>query len=196
MEDSEATPPTNWPVAGNYPEELFAKSEIKCDGSTLRLTNIANGIRATVTISIPDATSAVELWEIELQNLTDSARKVKVVPYLEWVLNDPGADRGHTQYNRLFPEMSYRPEWHAVFALHRYTKKLGILAASTPPRGFLASRVDFIGRAGSIWSPRCLETLDFLEPHHGEAHPTFDPIGSLLLEVPLGAQNTNLESVY
>ncbi len=34
-------------------------------------------------------------------------RRVKVVPYLEWVLNRPDADRGHTQYNRLFAEVEY-----------------------------------------------------------------------------------------
>ena len=34
-------------------------------------------------------------------------RQLKLVPYLEWVLNRPDADRGHTQYNRLFAEMEY-----------------------------------------------------------------------------------------
>jgi len=179
------------PVAGNYPEELSAKSEIKYDGSTLRLTNITNDIRATITITLPETNKAVELWEIELQNLTDVGRELHVVPYLEWVLNDPAADRGHTQYNRLFPEMSYRHQLHAILALHRYTKKLGVLAASTPPLGFLTSRIDFIGRAGSIWSPRCLQTLDFLEPHETEAYPTFDPIGSLLLKLSLDARSSD-----
>jgi cyclic beta-1,2-glucan glucanotransferase len=190
-EECGPTPCTSWPVAGNYPEELFAKSEIECDGSTLRLTNVANGIQATVTISLPSTTSAAELWEIELQNLTDSARNVKVVPYLEWVLNAPGADRGHTQYNRLFPEMSYESELNAVLALHRYTKKLGVLAADSPAQGFLTSRLDFIGRAGSVWSPRVLETFDFLKPHDTDACPTFDPIGCLLLELPLNARGSN-----
>jgi len=191
VDDSESTGGVQWPIAGNYPEELFAKSEIVCDGSTLRLTNETNGIQTTVAIRLPDAAGAVEVWEIELQNMTDSARNIRVVPYLEWVLNDPGADRGHTQYNRLFPEMSYRADLNAVLALHRYTKKLGILAASAPVNGFLTSRVDFIGRAGSIWSARCLETLDFLEPHNTKAYPTFDPIGSLLLDAPLDARGSN-----
>src|SRR5262249_19348465 len=43
------------------------------------------------------------------------------------------------------------------------------------------SRVDFIGRARSLWSPRVLETLAFAEAHDTDAHATFDPIGSLLL---------------
>lgn len=144
---------------GNYPEELFAKSRIEGDGRAIRITNQSHEVRTTVAIRLPDeAGAAAELWEITLENLTDRPRVLGVVPYLEWVLATPAADRGHTQYNRLFPEMSYEPELNAVLAWHRTTKKLGVLAADRPPRGFLTSRLDFIGRAGSVWSPICLET--------------------------------------
>ena len=160
------------------------------------MTNQSHAIRATVTIRLADNVGeiAAELWEITLENLSDRIRVLKIVPYLEWLLATPAADRGHTQYNRLFPEMSYEPELNAVLALHRATKKLGVLAADRPPQGFLASRVDFIGRAGSIWSPSCLEMpLDegsFIEPHRAEACPTFDPIGSLLMELALDARGS------
>ena len=155
-----AETPAAWPLVGNYPESLFAKSQIEGDSRAIRITNQSNEIRATVTIRLADDAGeiAAELWEITLENLCDRSRIVNVVPYLEWVLATPAADRGHTQYNRLFPEMSYEPELNAVLAWHRSTKKLGILAADRRPRGFLTSRVDFIGRAGSVWSPGCLET--------------------------------------
>ena len=52
---------------------------------------------------------------ITFENLSDRARPIKVVPYLEWVLNHPEADRGHTQYNRLFAELEYfRTPWRAA----------------------------------------------------------------------------------
>jgi len=185
--------PDVWPVVGNYPAELFAKSRIEGDGRAIRITNESHDIRATVTIRFPagDGLVAAEIWEVALENLGERARIVNVVPYLEWVLDRPAADRGHTQYNRLFPETSYQPSMNAVLAWHRMTKKLGILAADRPSHGFLTSRVDFIGRAGSIWTPECLEAdLDqrFLAPHQVEPHPTFDPIGSLWLTIPLAAR--------
>src|SRR5207247_520995 len=43
------------------------------------------------------------------------------------------------------------------------------------------SRLDFIGRARSLWAPRVLETLAFLAARDTRAHTTFDPIASLLI---------------
>ena len=75
------------------------------------------------------------------------------MPYLEWVLNRPEADRGHTQYNRLFAEMEYVGGLHAVLAWDKHAKAMGILASDRTPEGFLTSRIDFIGRARSLWTP-------------------------------------------
>ena len=112
------------------------------------------------------------------------------MPYLEWVLNRPDADRGHTQYNRLFAEVEYVAGLHAVLAWDKHSKAMGVLAADVAPEGFLSARVDFIGRARSLATPRALETLDFFEARDTDAHPTFDPIGSLLLGVTLPARGT------
>ena len=99
------------------------------------------------------------------------------------MLNKAGADRGHTQYNRLFAEMEYAAGLHAVLAWDKHAKAMGVLASDIQPEGFLTSRVDFIGRARSLRSPRVLETLAFSDHQDTDAHPTFDPIGSLLLGV-------------
>ncbi|HEY2159187.1 MAG TPA: hypothetical protein VGH33_26405, partial [Isosphaeraceae bacterium] len=128
-----------------------------------------------------DDGDAAELWTITLENRTDASRRVKVVPYLEWVLNRADADRGHTQYNRLFAEVEYAAGLHAVLAWDKHSKALGVLAADVAPEGFLSTRVDFIGRARSIASPRVLETLAFVPARDTDSHPTFDPIGSLLI---------------
>ncbi len=172
-----------WPVVGNYPAERATAPRCGRSDHALVIAGVHAGLKTNVAIRLPDAADPVELWTIGIENLSDAARRVKVVPYLEWVLNRPDADRGHTQYNRLFAEMEYVSELHAVLAWDKHSKALGILAAEGVPEGFLTSRVDFIGRARSLWTPRALETLAFTEPVGTEAHPTFDPIGSLLLDL-------------
>ncbi len=129
---------------------------------------------------MPGNDLSAELWTITVENLTDSARTLKVVPYLEWVLNHAEADRGHTQYNRLFAEIEYASGLHAVLAWDKHGKAMGVLASDQSPEGFLSSRIDFIGRARSIGTPRVLETLAFSRAVDTPAHPTMDPIGSLL----------------
>ena len=172
-----------WPVVGNWPAALFPKAEVRAEEGALVVGRTAHGIRTTVRITLAGDLPAAEQWEIELHNEGDAPRQLKVVPYLEWVLNSAGADRSHTQYNRLFSEVEYVAGLHAVFARHRGTRKVGLLAADVAPEGFLMSRVDFIGRACSLWSPRALQTLRFHVPRDTGAAPDFDPAACLLLGV-------------
>jgi cyclic beta-1,2-glucan synthetase len=176
-----------WPVLGNYPKEQFHPSCCECDSDRIKVVNVFNDVCTTVTIRLPGRNDAVELWNIELEDRSGKARNLKVVPYLEWMLNRPDADRNHTQYNRLYPEMSYSTELNAMLAFHRSTKLYGILASADKPSGLLTGRIDFIGRAGSIWTPRALETLAFRPAYDAEACPTFDPVGAFLLEAPVPA---------
>jgi cyclic beta-1,2-glucan synthetase len=184
-----AAPPESpqrwWPVVGNWPAALFPKSVVQEEAGALCIANAGDGIAATVRITLAGGIPAAERWEIELRNTGALPREVKVVPYLEWVLNTPGADRAHTQYNRLFVEVEYAARCHAVLARHRDTKKVGFLAAEAPPEGFLSTRVDFIGRAGSLWTARALQTLRFHVPRDTGSAPDFDPAASLLLGVKL-----------
>jgi cyclic beta-1,2-glucan synthetase len=182
------SPSHAWPLIGNVPAELAESSWLERDEETFKIINTAYGIRATINISLPE--DATELWTITLENSTDSARHLKVVPYLEWVLNKAEADRGHTQYNRLFAEVEYAHGLHAVLAWDKHAKALGLLASDVAPEGFLSSRMDFIGRARSIWKPRVVETLAFTAARDTDSHPTFDPIGSLLLSVTVPARGS------
>lgn len=174
-----------WPVVGNWPAALFPKATVSPAAEGLCVTTPGHGICTTVRIRLAPEAPAAEVWEIELHNGGPEARTLKVVPYLEWVLNSPVADRAHTQYNRLFPEVEYVADLHAVLARHRDTKKVGLLAADIKPEGFLLSRVDFIGRAGSLWSPRALQTLRFHAPRDTGVGPDFDPVGCLSIGVTL-----------
>jgi cyclic beta-1,2-glucan synthetase len=182
---AQAGQPKSWPVIGNFPEEIASPAAVEQNESVLVLTQTINEIQTVVRITLPSDSDAVELWEIAVTNTGSRARDLKVVPYLEWVLNSPQADRDHTQYNRLFHEVNYDASLNALIAAHHDTKQIGLLAAEMPPEGFLQARVDFIGRAGSVWKPRALETLAFQKPRNTEPCPSFDAIGSLLLNVSL-----------
>ncbi|MFH0908028.1 MAG: hypothetical protein V1929_04640 [bacterium] len=174
-----------WPTTGNVPPAKHAAARIECRDDSLQVSNTAHGIRTAIDIRLPDADSTAEIWTVTLENLTDTPRNLKLVPYLEWVLDRPESDRGHTLYNRLFPEMEYAQAGHAILAWQRTSKAMGILATDIAPEGFLISRMDFIGRAGTVWAPRALETLAFLNAHDTPPCPTFDPVASLLTSVEL-----------
>jgi len=174
-----------WPVLGNFPREKFEPSHIKRTEDILKVQNSSNGIRSTIHISLPDKDSTTEIWNITVENLTKDTRPLKVVPYLEWVLNGGIHDRFHTQYARLYPEMEYASSANAVLSWQKSTKSMGILASDIAPEGFISSRVDFIGRARSLWSPRILESLAFMKACDTAPYPTFDPIGSLMINLVL-----------
>ena len=95
-------------------------------------------------------------WDIKIENLSDRPRRLKLVPYVEWVLDKPQSDRGHTQYCRLYPEVEYNAGINSVIAYHMNTKVTGILASKKTTEGFAPSRIEFIGRARSVWDPAML----------------------------------------
>ena len=179
-----------WPIVGNFPKEKFTASHIEKEENSLKIVNIANGVKATINIKLPNEDTPVEIWTLTVENLTDNLRRLKVIPYLEWVLNGGLHDRFHTQYARLYPEMEYVSRANAIISWQKSTKAMGILASDMPVEGFLISRVDFIGRARSIWSPRILETLSFLPSRDTDPYPTFDPIGSLMLDVSVNSKSS------
>jgi cyclic beta-1,2-glucan synthetase len=179
---------TAWPVVGNFPRLAGEKPRLERVDDCLRISSETHGLKTTVEIRLTGEADPAEVWEITVENASDAARSVKLVPYLEWVLNKPDADRGHTQYNRLFAEMEYAQGLHAVLAWDKHAKAMGVLAADIQPEGFLTARVDFIGRARSLWDARALETLAFSGHQDTDAHPTFDPIGALFLPLTIPAK--------
>lgn len=170
-----------WPILGNSPRSKFEPSTFARTEDGIRVSNNAHGLKAELTIALADDDTPAEIWTLTLENPSNDARQVKAVPYLEWVLDRPESDKGHTQYLRLFPEMEYAASANVVLANQRKTKTWGFIASESGPEGFHTSRMDFIGRGRSLWAPRLLETLDFLEPRDTAPYPTFDPIGSLMV---------------
>lgn len=180
-----------WPVVGNYPAEKFKASQVSMGQDVINIVNVNNDVRTTVEISLPDQDATAEIWKITIEDLSGRGRQLKVVPYLEWVLNGGMHDRFHTQYARLYPEMEYIREFNTILSWQKSTKSMGILASDVPTEGFLTSRVDFIGRARSIWSPRILENLDFLSAADTAGYPTFDPIGSFVVNAAVAANGSS-----
>ncbi len=180
-----------WPVAGNFPGGKFEASRIERCDDCVSVTNESNGVRTTIEIRLPDRDSTAEIWNIKIENLTDKPRELKVVPYLEWVLNGGIHDRFHTQYARLYPEMEYVSQANAILSWQKSTKAMGMLASDVIPEGFLTNRMDFIGRARSIWSPRVFDTMKFLPARDSSPYPTFDPIGSLAVNTPVGPKGSS-----
>ncbi len=180
----------SWPILGNFPEELFPAATYSGTADSLQILHTYNDIEVAIKITIPDTNDAVEHWQVKITNKSDKERNIKITPYFEWLLNSPVSDRNHTQYNRLYPEMSYDSERHAIIATHNYTHKTGFLAADKMPEGYLNNRVDFIGRAGTVWSPRALQTLSFRKSVITEPYPVFDPMGALLVGVAIKPGDT------
>lgn len=185
-----------WPVVGNFPKKQFEPSKIEKVDESIIFTNTNNDVRASVEISLPDPDDTAEMWTVKLENMTDKPRQLKVVPYLEWVLNRALDDRFHTQYQRLYPEMEYLSASNAMVTWQKSTKATGILASDVSAEGILTSRVDFIGRAQSVWSPSALETLNFRPANDTPSHPTFDPIGSLMLGVALAPKSSKTLRIF
>ena len=122
-------------MVGNYPADVGRPARIEQGERRLTIASDApTGCATTIEITLPGAGDPAELWTVTVENLSDAPRPVKVVPYLEWVLNRPDADRGHTQYNRLFAEMEYVRGLHAVLAWDKHAKAAGLPRLGRRPR--------------------------------------------------------------
>lgn len=174
-----------WPVFGNYPAEVGPRPEVFDEGDDLRFRHRQHDLETEMLVTLPDETLPLEAWEVTVRNYRAEARSVCLVPYLEWSLNSADADRGHTQYNRLFPDVAYLPELNAVVALHHTSKLAGFLAADRAPEGINVARVEFIGRAGTLWAPEALHGMHWRRPEALAPCPMFDSIASLCLRVEL-----------
>lgn len=176
-----------WPILGNFPPRYGELPQIESGPDAIVIRQFNEGVKATVEISLPGEGDGIELWTITLENATDAERRLKAIPYVEWVLNRSEADRGHTQYSRLFAEIGYVEETHVIIAHDKHSRAMGFLAADATPEGYLDSRVDFIGRARSLWTARALESLAFSPAEDTAPHPTFDPLGAFLMDATIAA---------
>lgn len=179
-----------WPVLGNYPAEIGLQPRVWDEGDNLRFSYRQHGIDANFIVTLPDESLPLEEWSVTVHNFDKKARILFLVPYVEWSLNRADADRGHTQYNRLFPDVSYSPELNTILALHHTSKLAGFLTSDRAPEGINVARVEFIGRAGTLWAPEALRGMHWRKPEVMAPCPMFDSIASmaLRLELPPGGE--------
>ena len=72
-----------------------------------------DGIAARWTLFV-HAADTVELWRVELSNLTDRPRRLEICAYLEW--NCGVAPSPRREFTKLFLENEFDPSRRAVFA--------------------------------------------------------------------------------
>jgi len=120
-----------------------------------------NGLRTEHTVFVPREDCA-EVWIVEVQNLTDQPRRIRLGSYLEWHLGSIGD--WHREFHRLFMESRGAGKtlvaWkHPGLVEHKRTE------AQEPLRSFVSwsgvdgvlwvtDKQEWLGRAGSPAAPR------------------------------------------
>ncbi len=135
-------------------------------GYTTFQTTLA-GIAARWTL-FAHAEEPVELWQVELVNLSDRPRRLELCAFLEWVCGVAPATR--REFHRLFLETRYDLSRGAVFATsHMWevpSQRWGhwntsfpyvcALACTEPVRSALGDKLAFLGRYGELNRPAAL----------------------------------------
>lgn len=157
------------------------------------------GIRARWTMFV-HATDTVELWKVELENLTDRDRRLEISAYLEWNCGVQPSPR--REFHKLFLETEFDAQRGAVFARNHmwdvpserfghWNSDFPYVSAFGGTEPILSAQGDqaaFIGRYGTLRSPVAIHE-DFWKPEFGR-HA--DPIAALrsIIELRPGQKRT------
>ncbi|MBP7746057.1 MAG: glycosyl transferase family 36 [Phycisphaerae bacterium] len=120
----------------------------------------------------------VELWRVELQNLTDRPRRLELCAYLEWCCGVAPSPR--REFHKLFLETEFDAPRRAIFARNHMwevpTEKYGHWNTSFPYESAFActekilsaqgDKAAFVGRYGSLAAPEALRE-DVWKLHFG-----------------------------
>ena len=137
-----------------------------------------NGVHTALRIGLAPE-EAVRISTLVVRNNRDTARRLTLTQYSEWVL---GVTRDQAQHHVItkFDESSA-----AVFAHNSYdsyfSRYVAFAAMSEPLTAFTSDRREFLGRNGSTSNPRALERGGLT----GRAGPTVDPCAALQAEIKL-----------
>ncbi len=155
----------------------------------------SHGVAARWTLFC-DASETVEMWRVELSDVSGRARRLEVCAFLEWCCGVSPAPR--REFGRLFLETWPDPERRAIFARNHMwdvpSSRFGhwnttfpfvsALASTEPVSGAQGDKAAFLGRFGDFASPESLR--------HGAWTPLFgrheDPIAALrsTVDIPAG----------
>ncbi len=134
--------------------------------------------------------TGLEMRRVTLKNLSSRERRLDVTSYLEPAADTYAAQSSHPAFNKMFLEVEYLPERRLFIASRRGAKARPVavhMLQSEHMAGeveFETSRDAFVGRGGSLASPRAMQpgqTLSNSDAFSG------DPVMSLRAAVTLKA---------
>jgi cellobiose phosphorylase len=131
------------------------------------LSSQNSGVLSRLTVFVPPG-APLEVWLLEVTNLSGAPRDILVTSYLEWCLGT--AHDTHREFHRIFIETEFIRERSAILARKRLwaipnAKGQGwnrdwegtaFHACSLPIAAFECDREAFVGRYGSLESPAAL----------------------------------------
>lgn len=156
-----------------------------------------HGIAAEWTLFV-DAAATVEGWRLRLRDLTGRARRILLVPFLEWNCGTSPAPR--REFQKLFLDTRFDADSGSILATsHMWdvgSKRWGhwntsfpywsAFTAAQPVSSATGDKTEFLGRYGSWSAPAALdggEWASLFGRHH-------DPVAALGCEIALGAGGT------
>jgi cyclic beta-1,2-glucan synthetase len=167
---------------------------------SLLMTNVYGGISAEARLSLHPS-DPVEFWHVRLINMEGRARRIHLISYQEYGLNNPDVYRRHPFFNAMHMETRFVRPMNAILAVNRLlksaetdvtrrrmSKESAFHAVKQAPTegitllGYEDSRSDFIGK-GTLREPEGLRGRR--SPDDEGLIYTFDPIASLQLRVDL-----------
>jgi len=182
--------PIRGPV-GNMQVTFFAHMAVqrRSEGDIITTTE--------VTVSPDDP---VEIRRLHIFNSSSTPRVLRLTSYGEVILTQQSSDARHPAFNKLFIESEFVPELNLQIFKRRprsdsetpvFLGHMLVLSGKiTPDNAHEADRRAFLGRHGSIRSPRILSDGQYLS---GASGATLDPIFSLGQQIVLdGHENTVL----
>jgi len=137
-------------------------------------------VRHEMSVHVPTA-GALKLVNLKLRNESDSARRLSVTYFAEWVLGtrrDNAPMQVICERDAASDAILARNSWTGPFS-----EKLAFAASSHPVVSATADRMAFLGRYGSVSAPVGLTQANFAS----RFGPLLDPCAALMVEVVLPA---------
>ena len=150
------------------------------------------------TVVTTGTTSDIEIRHVTLVNESPRPRTLELTSYAEVALADPGEDRRHPAFSKLFVEGRYASRARALLLQRRIRGDEGAMYIAhavvgtdpgAEPVSWELDRAEFLGRRGSPRSPAALSRPVSTKPGDKPWAP-LDPIVSLTtrIDVPSGSE--------
>jgi cellobiose phosphorylase len=176
--------PTCQPVVGRQLESY----ECRHGTAYTRISSSYQGIATSILYFVPPGQSdcPVELWRVEVKNLSDRRRVLRLFSYAEFSFPDAVTDQQNLDWAQqiVFSKVTDG----VVSAQTQFRPTTTFFASSQPPVGFDTDREEFVGRLRDLENPIVVESG---EPRSSLA-PRGNNVGVLCHEIALdpGEQTT------